>query len=151
MRIHGDLHLGQLLRLPDGYQIIDFEGDPLLPLEQRRALASPLRDVATMIRSLDHVASSARRRATLRAGGPLGHVGLDLDAWFDRARARFLAAYRRGLRSVGSPIDVDEALLHAFELDKECLETTYAATFLPSWLEIATAGMQRVVAHSGPR
>ena len=101
MRIHGDLRLGRLLVADDGYRVVDFEGDPLRSLDERRRPDSPLRDVASVLRSLDHVARDARRRADERAGGAIERPRLDIDAWIERARSRFLAAYAEGLRRFG--------------------------------------------------
>ena len=74
-----------MLAADDGYRVIDFEGEPLRPIEDRRRPESPLRDVASMLRSLDHVARSARRRAERTNGGPIERPGLDVDAWIERA------------------------------------------------------------------
>jgi maltose alpha-D-glucosyltransferase/alpha-amylase len=142
IRAHGDYHLGQLLVAPDGFRVIDFEGEPLSPPEARRAHRSPLRDVASMLRSLDHVARSARRRAEATNGGPLERAGLDLDGWIWRARERFLEAYQAGLRAERVWVDLDPALLRAFEVDKELYEFVYATTYLPTWLYAPTEGMR---------
>ena len=147
MRIHADLHLGQILMADDGYRVIDFEGEPLRPIEDRRRLDSPLRDVASLLRSLDHVARSARRRAEHRHGGPVERPGVDVDAWIERARERFLAAYAAGLRHEGSQLSLDMDLLDAFEVAKECYEFSYAATVLPSWLWAPRDGMRWLLAH----
>jgi maltose alpha-D-glucosyltransferase / alpha-amylase len=147
MRIHADLHLGQVLLADDGYRVIDFEGEPLRPVEERRRLDSPLRDVASMLRSLDHVARSARRRAESRNGGPIARPGLDVEAWIDRARQRFLEAYAAGLRHAASPVVLDLDLLDGFEVAKECYEFAYAATVLPSWLWAPRDGMRWLLAH----
>jgi maltose alpha-D-glucosyltransferase/alpha-amylase len=141
VRAHGDLHLGQILVAPDGYRIIDFEGEPFATLEERREHRHPLRDVASMLRSLDHVGRSAGRRAAARNGGPLDRAGLDLPAWLRRARERFVAAYREGLSEARVWVDLDPALLLAFEVDKELYEFVYAARYLPSWLWAPTEGM----------
>ena len=141
-RVHGDYHLGQVLVAPDGYRVVDFEGEPLRPLADRRAHGSPLRDVASMLRSLDHVGRSAGRRAIERNGGPLELAGLDLDGWLRRSRERFLEAYRAGLREAGSSVVVDPGLIRAFEIEKECYEFIYAITYLPSWLWAPTEGMR---------
>ncbi len=148
-RVHGDYHLGQVLIAGDGYRVVDLEGEPLRPIEDRRAHGSPLRDVASMLRSLDHVGRSAGRRAAARNGGPLETTGLDLDAWLRRSRERFLEAYRAGLRSAGSPIVVDPALLRAFEIEKETYEFIYASTYLPSWLWAPTEGMRGLFEPAG--
>ncbi len=150
MRIHADLHLGQILVADDGYRVIDFEGEPLRPIDERRRPDSPLRDVASLLRSLDHVARSARRRAERRAGGPIEEPGLDVEAWIERARARFLEAYADGLRRAGAPIALDLDLLDAFEVAKEAYEFVYAATVLPSWLWAAREGMRWLLAHGEP-
>lgn len=145
-RVHGDLHLGQVLFTPDGPRIVDFEGEPTRPVDDRRRHDAPLRDVASMLRSLDHVGRSARRRAGVRAAGDpeaaLDHVGLDIDAWLVRARERFLAEYRAGLRDAGARFDVDDDLLEAFEFAKEAYEFVYAATWLPAWLWAPRDGMR---------
>ncbi len=141
IRAHGDLHLGQILIAPDGYRIIDFEGEPLSTPEQRRAHRHPLRDVASMLRSLDHVGRSAGRRAEAANGGPLDQPGLDLAGWLRRARERFLEAYRAGMYAARIVPDTDPALLLAFEVDKELYEFAYAATYLPGWLWAPTEGM----------
>jgi maltose alpha-D-glucosyltransferase / alpha-amylase len=151
MRIHADLHLGQVLVGDDGYRIIDFEGEPLRTVEDRRHPDSPLRDVASMLRSLDHVARSALRRAERRNGGALERPGLDVAAWIERARARFLAAYAEGLRRAGSPVTLDLDLLDAFEVAKETYEFTYAATVLPSWLWAPREGMRWLLTHGEDR
>ena len=150
IRAHGDYHLGQVLIAPDGFRIIDFEGEPLWPAEQRRAHRPALRDVASMLRSLDHVARSAARRAEHLQGGPLQHVGLDLDAWVRRGRERFLDAYRAGLLERRVFLDIDPDLLHAFEVDKELYEFAYAASYLPDWLYAPTEGMRALFADGAP-
>ena len=148
-RVHGDYHLGQVLIADDGYRIVDFEGEPSRPLEERRAHGSPLRDVASMLRSLDHVARSAARRAAARNEGPPRSSGLDLEAWLRRAHARFLEAYLAGLRQAGSPLELDPTLLRAFEIEKETYEFIYASTYLPSWLYAPTEGMRWLFDRSG--
>jgi predicted trehalose synthase len=110
-------------------------------MEDRRRPDSPLRDVASMLRSLDHVARSAQRRAEQRHGGALERQGLDIEAWIARARARFLAAYGDGLRAAGAPPLLDPDLLEAFEFAKETYELVYAATVLPSWLWAPRGGL----------
>jgi trehalose synthase-fused probable maltokinase len=148
-RVHADLHLGQVLLTPDGPRIVDFEGEPTRPIEERRRPMSPLRDVASMLRSIDHVGRSARRRAERRRGGPVESPGLDVDAWLTRARERFLEAYRSGLRASGTAIVVDEDLLRAFEFEKESYEFVYAATWLPDWMWAPLEGMRALVAEAG--
>lgn len=149
IRAHGDYHLGQILIAPDGFRIIDFEGEPLSSPDERRAHRPALRDVASMLRSLDHVARSARRRAEERNGGPLDRSGLDIDAWIRRSRERFVDAYRAGLSERRVWVDIDPDLLHAFEVDKELYEFAYATTYLPTWLYAATEGMQALFEEGG--
>jgi trehalose synthase-fused probable maltokinase len=144
-RVHGDLHLGQILRTPDGFVMVDFEGEPMRPIEDRRRPASPLRDVAGLLLSFDHVSSSAERRAAERGWPPGSHAGLDIAAWRRRSRERLLGAYRAGLRRKGAPFAVDEGLLDGLAVAKECDEFVYAATYLPDWLYAPHAGMRRLL------
>jgi trehalose synthase-fused probable maltokinase len=149
IRAHGDFHLGQVLIAPDGFRIVDFEGEPLRSTDERRAHRPALRDLASMLRSIDHVARSARRRAEARQGAPLERPSLDLDAWHRRARERFLEAYRAGLLERHVPADIDPDLLRAFEVDKELYEFAYAATYLPTWLYAPTEGMRWLIEEAG--
>lgn len=139
IRAHGDYHLGQVVVAPDGYRIIDFEGEALASTEERRRHRHPLRDVASMLRSFDHVGRSAVRRAAQRAVGD--HRGLDVEAWIVRSRERFLAAYRDGLLERRIVPALDPALLRAFEVDKELYELAYAAAYLPNWLYAPVGGL----------
>ena len=129
-RIHGDYHLGQLLRTERGFAVVDFEGEPARPLAERRQPSSPLRDVAGMLRSFDYAARTAQR------GGALG---FEPDAWLPDARAAFLAAYG-GLPPGG------ERLLAAFELEKACYEVRYEANNRPEWTWLPLAALERMVA-----
>jgi maltose alpha-D-glucosyltransferase/alpha-amylase len=129
-RIHGDYHLGQLLRTESGFMVIDFEGEPARPLAERRRPASPLRDVAGMLRSFDYAA-----RSTERAGGQ----GMDVDAWLDDARSAFLTAY-------GELTPAEEQLLAAFEAEKACYEVRYEANNRPDWTWLPIDGLERLAA-----
>jgi trehalose synthase-fused probable maltokinase len=117
-RIHGDYHLGQLLARTDrGYSVIDFEGEPARPLAERREPASPLRDVAGMLRSFDYAART---------------VAAD-DA---ESRAAFLTEYG---------CTPDDPLLTALELEKACYEVRYEASNRPAWLWLPLAALARLV------
>lgn len=137
--LHGDLHLGQVLLTddePGGPVFIDFEGDPLLPPERRGAPGPPARDAATLLRSLDHVARSAVRRAARRAGDrAVPDAAAAATAWIAEARAALLDAY--------GPLDL--GLLHELEVAKECAELRYAATVLPSWTWAPVSGLQALL------
>ena len=126
-RIHGDYHLGQLLVTDQGFVVTDFEGEPARPLEERRRPASPLRDVAGMLRSLDYAARTVQRT----------QPDFDADGWLDAARGAFLTAY-------GEP--ADPALLRAFELEKACYEVRYEANFRPDWIWLPLEAIERMVA-----
>lgn len=131
MRIHGDYHLGQLLRTAGGFSVIDFEGEPARPLSERREPASPLRDLAGMLRSIDYAATVARHEI-----GPTG-----LDAWAEGAREAFLSAFGR--------IRGDDAfLLAAFEIEKACYEVVYEANNRPDWVSVPLQALERLASHS---
>ena len=144
-RIHGDLHLGQILRTPEGFVLVDFEGEPMRPIEERRRLAPAMRDLASLLLSFDHVSTSAERRARKTGWAPGDHAGLDIDAWRRRSRERFLRAYATGRRRAGADRAVYETLLDGLAVAKECDEFVYAATYLPDWLYAPHAGMARLL------
>jgi len=129
-RVHGDYHLGQLLaRLDGGFSVIDFEGEPGRPMPERQAAASPLRDVAGLLRSLDYAARTTQR----------DRPEFDGDTWLGQARAAFLDAYGR----IGPE---QSGLLQAFELEKACYEVRYEANNRPDWLWLPLAAVERLVA-----
>jgi trehalose synthase-fused probable maltokinase len=127
-RIHGDYHLGQLLRTARGFTVIDFEGEPARPLTERRAPASPLRDVAGMLRSLDYAAHASATQES-RPGAR--------QAWLQDARAAFLDGY-------GAVSPEEEALLAAFELEKACYEVVYEANNRPDWIWLPLEALERL-------
>lgn len=170
IRIHGDLHLGQFLRVAgeaggggEDFVMIDFEGEPLRPAEERRRRASPLRDVAGMQRSFDYVAYSAAfalreegvecdggGKPATAAGVGAGEISDDpcerARVWGRRAGRAFLAGYlqkmRRGARGLVPGDDRDFGLLlTCFKLEKALYEVRYELGNRPTWVEIPLAGV----------
>jgi maltose alpha-D-glucosyltransferase/alpha-amylase len=143
-RIHGDFHLGQVLVAEGDAWLIDFEGEPARSLEQRRAKASPLRDVAGLLRSLDYArAVAAPGRAALPPSAEARRPGL-LDRLHDEAASAFLAAYRRVHAAAPVPWVPPEAearLLDLFLLQKAAYELCYEAANRPDWIPIPLAGL----------
>jgi maltose alpha-D-glucosyltransferase/alpha-amylase len=141
-RVHGDYHLGQVLRTrDDDFVILDFEGEPQRSLAERRAKTSPLKDVAGMLRSFGY----ARGAAEQAAAGHSGSVP-DLIAWERGARRAFLDAYWAEAAAVGAPFlprsqeDFRQALA-PWELDKALYEVAYELNNRPSWLPIPLRGI----------
>jgi maltokinase len=153
-RIHGDYHLGQVLKAGQDWVVIDFEGEPARALEERRRLASPLQDVAGMLRSFDYAAFQP-----LVLGedpdtpGPtrdeLARFEEPAAAWIEANRNAFLDGYLAGAGDTGqAPGGDHELLLRAFELDKAVYEVMYEARHRPPWLQIPLGGIRRLLGAS---
>ena len=135
-RVHGDFHLGQVLAVPDrGWVILDFEGEPLRPMNERSLPDVPLRDVAGMLRSFDYVAGSYA----------LTHDGESVSEWASACRNAFLDGY---IDRSGRDLREHRQLLDAFEIDKALYEAVYEARNRPDWLPIPTHAIGRLVARA---
>ncbi|WP_313021478.1 1,4-alpha-glucan branching protein GlgB [Mobilicoccus sp.] len=161
-RVHGDYHLGQVLDVPDrGWVVLDFEGEPLRPMDERTAPDLALRDVAGMLRSFDYVAGTLAQEASEatddtdtteeNAGGTSTTPSRSAEdearleetprvsaqaarAWAEAAREAFLDGYAA---TGPDPRDASAApLLRALELDKALYEVTYEARNRPTWVDI---------------
>jgi len=168
IRIHGDFHLGQTLRTesdqpndggvensigPGGrdgdFVLLDFEGEPARPLEERRQKQSPLKDVAGMIRSFSYVAHAGLKQfLEIKCDGGQNIDRARLEAWacaWERcASAEFLWAYREAIAANGAllpPPQPSQALLDAYLLEKALYELLYELNNRPSWLHIPIAGI----------
>ena len=146
MRVHGDLHLGQVLVVGGDAYLIDFEGEPERSLEERRAKHSPYKDVTGVLRSFDYAAALAMRNAqgsdsseeAARARRAIA------DSYLQQSRTAFLAAYRRAaaeLAHTWKEAGGEEAALALFGIEKAAYELRYEARYRPDWLEVPLHGL----------
>ncbi|WP_346924922.1 1,4-alpha-glucan branching enzyme [uncultured Arthrobacter sp.] len=142
-RIHGDLHLGQILQVPGGagkaprWAILDFEGEPLRPISERNFPDVPLRDVVGMLRSFDYAAGAAVRE----------HPDADVpESWVDDCAEAFLAGYAE---VIPGSIDRDSPLFVALWLDKALYEVIYELRNRPDWLSIPVHASRRLLGSTG--
>ncbi len=142
-RIHGDFHLGQVLVSSGDAYIIDFEGEPGRTLEERRAKASPLRDVAGLLRSLDYVAANLMDRRNVSSGPISSDRIQEFLAHFRSASA---AAFLKGYRTAAGADagSWNEKILELLLLEKAAYEINYEAANRPPWLPVPLAGMTRL-------
>jgi trehalose synthase-fused probable maltokinase len=138
IRIHGDYHLGQVLKTRHGFVIIDFEGEPARPLAERRLKSAALKDVAGMIRSFDYaigVADADERHAP--------H-----EPFARRLRQSFLDGYLANARD-GSFVPRDREAVDAwvdfFEFEKAMYELDYELNNRPGWAHIPLQGILRIL------
>jgi maltokinase len=145
IRIHGDLHLGQLLRNDDGWYVLDFEGEPRVPMARRTRPSSALRDVAGMLRSFHYAAEGVLAERHEPPDPELGALAL---AWEDRCANAFLAAYLNE-PGIDALLPADDAALHtvlgAFELGKAVYEVGYERAHRPDWLPIPVGAVARML------
>ncbi|MEO8631028.1 MAG: putative maltokinase, partial [Betaproteobacteria bacterium] len=149
-RYHGDLHLGQVLLAGQDFLIVDFEGEPARPLEERRAKHSPLRDVAGMLRSIDYAAAVAldhdeinqppEKRAAMAAA---------VRGWQTESTKAFMSGYAKATADLPSvPRDPLQwqRLLDLFLIEKALYELRYEMSARPDWVSVPMRGLLGLLA-----
>jgi maltose alpha-D-glucosyltransferase / alpha-amylase len=144
IRIHGDYHLGQILRTRGDFVILDFEGEPARPLAERRAKQSPLKDVAGMLRSFSYAAFAALDHFTQRHPGTAKALEPWTQLWQNAVSTEFLNAWRTNIAAnphlIPQPRQA-HLLLNAYLLEKALYELLYELNNRPAWLRIPLAGI----------
>jgi maltose alpha-D-glucosyltransferase/alpha-amylase len=153
-RIHGDLHLGQVVLVQDDFHLLDFEGEPARPILNRRTKTTPLKDVAGMMRSFDYASWTAYYRRVPYAPHAADALRADLESWQDGTLKAFLEGYQQGLATreenglppilPDDPAQLDAAL-RLFMLEKALYEVAYEAAHRPDWLHIPLRGVMAAV------
>jgi maltose alpha-D-glucosyltransferase/alpha-amylase len=144
-RLHGDLHLGQVLLQRDDFLIVDFEGEPQRPLHERREKHSALRDVAGMLRSFDY-ARHAALNTVAKTPPELERLAVPSRQWERRVREAFLATYRQvvvqaGLYADDAAFERALELVTLFEIEKALYELRYELDNRPDWVAVPLAGI----------
>ncbi|WP_295488218.1 maltose alpha-D-glucosyltransferase [uncultured Pseudomonas sp.] len=154
MRVHGDLHLGQVLVVQGDAYLIDFEGEPSRPLEERRAMHSPYKDVSGVLRSFDYAAAMILRSASAVDSSEAAGQARQRIArqYLHQSRHAFVQAY--GLATAAMPhawqqADGERAALELFCLEKAAYEITYEAENRPSWLAVPLHGLHGLISTWG--
>ncbi len=144
LRIHGDYHLGQVLRSHSDYVILDFEGEPASSLTERRAKQSPLKDVASMLRSFSYAAYAGLNAYTSRHDGDIRTLEAWTHLWQNAVSSEFLRAYRISIAAnphlIPQPPQA-QLLLNAYLLEKALYELLYELNNRPAWVRIPLAGI----------
>ena len=148
IRHHGDYHLGQVLLKRNDFIIVDFEGEPARPLEERRAKHSPLRDVAGMFRSFTYARQTAMRQCSVTSSEDCAKWAPLLAAWEQETRETFLRVYDDIARAAGlyTSLEHVQPLLALFEVEKALYELRYELRNRPDWASIP---LRSLVAFSG--
>ncbi|MBA2775989.1 MAG: phosphotransferase [Chloroflexia bacterium] len=141
-RVHGDYHLGQVLRTHDDFSIIDFEGEPSRSMTERREKTSPLKDVAGMLRSIDYAVATANEDGST-------DDYLNLKTWRENAELSFVVGY---LGAVGTsehslvPLEPGafRQSLDLFMIEKALYEVRYELDNRPDWVDIPLGALQRI-------
>ena len=156
MRVHGDLHLGQVLVVQGDAYLIDFEGEPARPLDERRAKHSPYKDVSGVLRSFDYAAAMVLRSASSVDLSDSARQARQRVArrYLHQARHAFVEAY--GLATAAMPhawehADGERAALELFSLEKAAYEILYEAENRPSWLAVPLHGLHGLTSTWGER
>ncbi|MDH1692457.1 MULTISPECIES: maltose alpha-D-glucosyltransferase [unclassified Pseudomonas] len=154
MRVHGDLHLGQVLVVQGDAYLIDFEGEPARPLEERRAKHSPYKDVSGVLRSFDYAAAMILRSASaVDLSEPARQARQRVARqYLHQSRHAFVEAY--GLATAAMPhawqhAEGERAALELFCLEKAAYEITYEAENRPSWLAVPLHGLHGLISTWG--
>jgi maltose alpha-D-glucosyltransferase/alpha-amylase len=144
IRIHGDYHLGQVLRVKTDFVILDFEGEPARSLADRRSKQCPLKDVAGMLRSFSYAAYASLINYATRHPEGVARLEPWAQLWERSAAAEFLRAYRETARGADFlPPDSSDfrKLLNVFLLDKALYEVLYELNSRPAWVRIPLMGI----------
>jgi maltose alpha-D-glucosyltransferase/alpha-amylase len=150
IRCHGDYHLGQILVTEGDIMILDFEGEPARPLDERRAKASPLKDVAGMLRSFGYATLTAQGAVTQLRPEDAPRLAPWASLWESWVSAAFLRAYlaaTRGATFLPPTQERLEAVLRAYMLEKALYELAYELNNRPAWLHIPLTGLLRLRAR----
>ena len=153
-RLHGDLHLGQVLMRREDYLFIDFEGEPQRSFDERRHKHSALRDVAGLLRSFDYARQTALNHA-LQLPADLPRLAALASQWESSVRAAFLVGYRQhavagGLYADAAAFEAMRSLLSLFEFEKALYELRYEIDNRPDWVGVPLAGIAAMAAPRSP-
>jgi maltokinase len=144
LRVHGDYHLGQVMRTDTGWYVLDFEGEPARPVAERVAPASPAKDVTGMLRSFHYATRFALRE---RSEAELDELARRGQRWESHNRQAFLDGYR-GTPGIDDLLPVERLpVLAAYELDKALYELAYERSYRPDWVDIPTDAVVRLVSE----
>jgi maltose alpha-D-glucosyltransferase/alpha-amylase len=146
-RIHGDYHLGQVLRAKGDFVILDFEGEPARTLAERRTKQSPMKDVAGMLRSFSYAAYTGLLKATTRRPTDRSRLEPWSRLWEHSVSGAFLHAYReatQGSDVVPAETESFRRLLEVYMLDKALYELVYELNNRPSWVRIPLSGILEI-------